>query len=67
MIPMIFGIVGCMDANRAPPTAHLDDRPLYTWRGNPYANVNQLARLLARGVLSEQERKEVELIIRREV
>ena len=52
---------------RAPPTAHLDDRPLYVWRGYPYANVNQLARLLARGVLSEQERKEVELIIRREV
>lgn len=53
--------------NRALPLAHLDDRPLYVWRGNPYATVNQLARLLARGVLSEQERKEVEMIIRRSV
>ena len=56
-----------MLTNRSPPTAHLNDRPLYVWRGHPYATVNQLARLLARGVLGEQEAAEVESIIRREV
>lgn len=52
-----------MKPNRSPALAHIAVPVLYVWRGRPYANVNQLARLLARNVLSEPERAEVEAII----
>ena len=69
-IRAVYGMMGEMmtransDTGKpSPALAHIPVPILYCFRGRPYSNVNQLARLLARGVLDAAQVIEVEKIL----